>query len=222
LLLDFESANSNAQNAFLKTLEEPNPKVILIITVDDAENLLPTITSRCEQLRLRPMPVKKLAQILEQREGAAKEKAELIAHIAGGRVGYASRLIQDADALEKRTQWLDDLHTLLMGGIIERLQYSKKITRASKKRNRAQVKQDLSEGMRSWLAIWRDVLLLKSGSGVPITNIDRKEMVQKAADSVSMDEAAQAVRALEHVFRRIQSANLQLMLDNILLAWPFL
>ncbi len=55
LLLRFQEANENAQNALLKTLEEPNPRVVLLVTADDPENLLPTITSRCELLRLRPM-----------------------------------------------------------------------------------------------------------------------------------------------------------------------
>ena len=64
LLLDFEAANANAQNALLKTLEEAPDKVILVITASSAEELLPTIVSRCEQLRLRPLPVEKLAEIL--------------------------------------------------------------------------------------------------------------------------------------------------------------
>jgi hypothetical protein len=39
LLLRFEEANDSAQNALLKTLEEPNPRVILLATADDSENL---------------------------------------------------------------------------------------------------------------------------------------------------------------------------------------
>jgi len=75
LLLRFEEANANAQNALLKTLEEPNPRVILLVTADDPENLLPTITSRCELLRLRPMPLDALAIELQARRKLDAERA---------------------------------------------------------------------------------------------------------------------------------------------------
>ena len=55
LLRNFQQATASAQNALLKTLEEPNPKVLMLVTANDPENLLPTITSRCELMRLRPM-----------------------------------------------------------------------------------------------------------------------------------------------------------------------
>ena len=57
LMLRFHEANANAQNALLKTLEEAPQRVVLLLTADSAESLLPTIVSRCEVLRLRPMPL---------------------------------------------------------------------------------------------------------------------------------------------------------------------
>ncbi len=54
-LLNFQDATESAQNALLKTLEEAPSRVILFVTADAAENLLPTIVSRCEVMRLRPM-----------------------------------------------------------------------------------------------------------------------------------------------------------------------
>ena len=67
LLLNFHRANANAQNALLKTLEEAPRKVILLLTADSAESLLPTISSRCEILRLRPTGIDSLAAALEER-----------------------------------------------------------------------------------------------------------------------------------------------------------
>ena len=52
LLLRFQEAHPSASNALLKTLEEPNPQVVLILTADSPETLLPTIVSRCEVVRL--------------------------------------------------------------------------------------------------------------------------------------------------------------------------
>jgi DNA polymerase-3 subunit delta' len=219
LLLRFEEANANAQNAILKTLEEPNPKVLLLLTADDPENLLPTITSRCELLRLRPMAIDALAGLLETKENLSKEKADLIAHISAGRVGFAKQLAGDEVLLERRGQWMDDLIMLLAGNRADRFQYSEKVAKSNKK-DRTESKKALWEGLRYWLSFWRDVMLVRTGSGIPIANIDLAFAVQKTADSVTKQAAARAVSALEHAFVRIQHANLQLMLDTILLDWP--
>jgi len=68
LFLRFQEANPNAANALLKTLEEAPAHVILLLTADTAEQLLPTISSRCEILRLRPVPVETLEAYLKDRE----------------------------------------------------------------------------------------------------------------------------------------------------------
>ncbi len=219
LLLRFEEANANAQNALLKTLEEPNPKVLLLLTADDPENLLPTITSRCELLRLRPMAVDDLAAALEAHENLSKDKALLIAHISGGRAGFAKRLACDGEMLEKRKQWMVDMLALLPAGRTERFHYSEKTTRIGKK-DRGEAKSVLLEGMANWLSFWRDVMLVGTESGTQITNIDLRESVHRTAEAVDPRDAARAVSVLEHGFKRIQTANLQLMLDTILLDWP--
>ncbi len=219
LLLRFETANANAQNALLKTLEEPNPKVLLLLTVDDPENLLPTITSRCELLRLRPMAMDDLVSVLESQENLPKDKAQLIAHISAGRAGLAKRMAADAEMLERRKKWMDEMLALLPAGRIERLHYSGKITRIGKK-DRGEAKRTILEGTAYWLSFWRDVILVGTESGTQITNIDLRESVIRTAEEVTPRDAAHAVSALEHVFKRIQTANLQLMLDNILLDWP--
>jgi DNA polymerase III subunit delta' len=218
LLLRFEEANPSAQNAMLKTLEEPNPKVLLLLTADDPENLLPTITSRCEVLRLRSMPVDALVTILEKKEGLAKEKANLIAHISGGRVGYAKQLAEDDAVLERRGQWMENLLMLLAGNRSVRFLFSEKLNKG--KKDRTEVKQTLWEGLGFWLSFWRDVMLVRTGSGVSIANIDLSEEVEKVSGYVTNQTSAEIVSRLEHSFARMQSANLQLMLDNLLLDWP--
>jgi len=219
LLLRFEAANANAQNALLKTLEEPNPKVLLLLTADDPENLLPTITSRCELLRLRPIAVDDLAGVLESQENLPKDKAQLIAYISAGRTGFAKRLAGDTEMLEKRKRWMDDMLALLSASKIERFHYSEKTTRIGKK-DRAEAKRALLEGIAYWLSFWRDVLLIGTQSSTQITNIDLQESVRHTAKAIDVQDVARAVSALEHAFKRIRTANLQLMLDNILLDLP--
>ena len=76
LFLRFQEASEGAANALLKTLEEAPGHVILILTADNPEQLLPTITSRCEMLRLRPLPVDAIEAHLKS-HGAEAEQAPI-------------------------------------------------------------------------------------------------------------------------------------------------
>ncbi len=94
IFLRFQEANDNTANALLKILEEAPSYVILVLTADTPEQLLPTIVSRCEVVRLRPLSLETVESYLTQ-HGADSDQARLIAHISGGRLGYALRLMQD-------------------------------------------------------------------------------------------------------------------------------
>lgn len=219
LLTTFEQANTSSQNALLKTLEEPNPKVLILMTVDDAENLLPTIVSRCELLRLRPMGVAALANLLVVKKGLDKKEADLIAHLAGGRVGNAFRMIETSEVLEQRTSWMHDVVELIAGGKSDRISYSRKHTN-SRYIQRENAKKQLSDAMPIWLSFWRDVMLTATGSETDVTNLDMKSVISKVAASIQPAQAQAAVRSLEKAYHRLQRANLQLMLDNVILSWP--
>ena len=114
---------------------------------------------------------------------------------------------------------MGDMLALLPASKIERFHYSEKISRTGRK-DRAEAKRVLLEGMTYWLSFWRDVLLVGTESGTQIINIDLRESVNQTAEVVTTLDAARAVSALERAFKRIQTANFQLMMDNILLDWP--
>ncbi len=217
LILRFEEATDGAQNALLKTLEEPNERVVLLVTADEPENLLPTIASRCELLRLRPLPLDELADALIKKKGINAESAKLIAHISGGRPGYALHLTEDESLLSARQDWLKDLVNLIGASRREKLAFSESKSRGH---DRAEFKKCLREGLAHWLSLWRDVLLETSESSTELTNLDFSDQVSALAAKVDKRTAASSVANLEHAFARLSNANLQLMLDNLLLEWP--
>ena len=114
---------------------------------------------------------------------------------------------------------MNDLLELIRSGKNARIQYSHRHTSPSII-ERAKAKIDLDEMMTFWLPFWRDVMLSCSGSSAMLTNIDLEGAIRRIAQAVQPQEAERAVHSLEHAFVRLQSANLQLMLDNILLGWP--
>jgi DNA polymerase-3 subunit delta' len=87
-----EMATSGA-NALLKLLEEPPPKVTFLVIAHQPHRLLPTIRSRCRELRLSPLAPQDLSRALEQVGGAVDPvEAQALAELAGGSVGEAFRL----------------------------------------------------------------------------------------------------------------------------------
>jgi len=215
LFLRFQEANQNAANALLKTLEEAPAHAVLVLTADAPEQLLPTISSRCEILRLRSLPVETVEAYL-QAHGAHGDSARLLAHISGGRPGYALRLMQDPETLAFRQTRLDDLQTLLKSSRRARFAYAEKLT---SRRNEA--KERFRETLLVWLAYWRDVLLRASGAATPLTNVDYAVEVETLAGKLSLAEAQELVEDAEGAIEKLErNVNARLLAEVLLLDWP--
>lgn len=96
--------NEDAQNALLKTLEEPAAGVTIILCADAEEPLLPTIRSRCARLRLGPVGIRDVEAILAEHHAADAPVAARLARIAGGRPGIALAWARHPEALRDRDE----------------------------------------------------------------------------------------------------------------------
>jgi DNA polymerase III subunit delta' len=220
LMLYFDGANANAQNALLKTLEEAPEKVILLLTADSAENLLPTIVSRCEVLRLHPLQVERLAEALHERWSLPVEESRLLAHLSSGRPGYALRLHNDPASLEQRRGWLDSLQELLSSPRRLRFAYAEKLL-SKRGRDFAKSRETLRQVMQVWLSFWRDLLLSTAGSTVPLVNLDRENEIRRLAELLDLHTARACTEALEKSLSLLDNnINPQLLLEVLLLDWP--
>ncbi len=211
LFLRFHEANDNAANALLKTLEEAPPRAILVLTADNPEQLLPTIVSRCEILRLRPLPLEAIVTDLIER-GADEERARLLAHISGGRPGAARKLFEDESALEKREERLNDLQTILPAARVEKFSYAEKISKD---------REAMHQTILVWLSYWRDVLLRVAGAETPLTNIDRNMEIEFLAGRLDLSSARKIVVAHESALRQMErNVNSRLLMEVLLLDLP--
>lgn len=91
ILRDAERMNEGAQNALLKTLEEPPGAATLILVTSSAARLLPTIRSRCQQVRFGALPPDFVAEQLAARAALGPPGAAALARLADGRLGVALR-----------------------------------------------------------------------------------------------------------------------------------
>ena len=87
-----DEMNANAANALLKLLEEPPAGAVLLLVSHQPSRLLPTIRSRCRELRLETLGAEDMAAALAAAGHAPGEEAEALAELAGGSVGEAVRL----------------------------------------------------------------------------------------------------------------------------------
>ena len=216
LILDFQRITLGAANALLKTLEEPPPKAIMILTADAQESLLPTIASRCEVIRLRPMPVEAAQQVLIESKGLNPMDARLLAHITSGRLGAAMRLYGDSQSLAARGQVLKDLRDLLPASRRERFGY----VEGQLRRNRSG-RDDLFEIISIWLTFWRDVFICTAGADMPLVNIDQELLIRKVAQQVNLETAQNIMASLEEGLKQLDMyINARLLAENLLLMWP--
>jgi DNA polymerase-3 subunit delta' len=225
---DFDLARPQAQDALLKTLEEPSPAALLFLLAKSTdanlpstssgitqipEAILPTITSRSQIIRLRPVPAAVIEAALIAQFGAQAEQAALIAHVAGGRVGWAIRALQDPDLLAQRNAALDLLEHLVAQPLVGRFRESDGLGKD---------RLALYPLLALWQTWWRDLLLLTEGLDGPLTNLDRAETLRVLAQHVSAGEVFAALDATRTALHTLMTTNAQarLTLDVMLMRYP--
>ncbi|MBM4004130.1 MAG: DNA polymerase III subunit [Planctomycetes bacterium] len=107
---DADYLNTEGANCLLKTLEEPPPHSLLILIGTSAQRQLPTIRSRCQLIRFRPLDLPTLTQLIVDQGYAAATEAEQMARLAEGSLQRA-RELSDGALREFRIGWLGELST---------------------------------------------------------------------------------------------------------------
>lgn len=212
LLCNFERATTGAANALLKTLEEPASQVVLILTAVEPGSLLPTIVSRCQMLKLRPLANEAILTALQTRWQTEPAQAELLTQLAAGRLGWAVNALTDQDFLARRSRFLGDMLDLLRMHRAERLDYASDLSRDT---------AALKEALVLWLIIWRDLLLLMSGGQTKVINLDWQDKLQPIARRSTLAQAKEMVVRLQKAYQNLdRNVNPRLNLEVVLLHLP--
>jgi DNA polymerase-3 subunit delta' len=149
---DAHAMTEQAQNALLKGLEEPPATSHLLLVTASPQALLPTIRSRCQVLRLGPLPAAAIAAHL-QGEGLEPDEARLRASLAGGSLGRA--LAFESDAYRSlREELLGLLEGLEEGSTLDRIEASDRLAQS----------EDLTLALTALRSLLRDLAALRSGA----------------------------------------------------------
>lgn len=92
VLVGADRMTEQAAQAALKLVEEPPPETLLILTAGEASDILPTLVSRCQRVRVPPLGRARLHQLLDGEFQLPREEAYLLAALAGGSLGRALEL----------------------------------------------------------------------------------------------------------------------------------
>lgn len=101
-----EKMNPQAQNALLKTMEEPPPYVVILLLTTNAGSFLPTILSRCITLNMQPVPDIRIQKLLMEKYRVVDYQAGMCTAFAQGNVGKAVRLASSEEFQELKTSMI--------------------------------------------------------------------------------------------------------------------
>ncbi len=195
IIAEGEKMTVQAQNALLKTLEEPPEYAVILILTDSADSLLPTVLSRCVRLDMKPVPDALVKKYLMETLHVPDYKAEVCTAFARGNVGRAKLLASSEEfdkVKEEAVTLLKYIHEMELSEIIAAI---KKIT---------EYQFDVSDYL-DILSIWyRDVLMFKATNDANHL-IFRGEIqyIKKVADRSSYEGIETILEALEKAKSRL-------------------
>ncbi len=188
-----ETMNPAAQNALLKTLEEPPGSSILILVTARPHLLLPTVRSRCFAVGFGPLRASELAARLTERHGLDRDEARTRAALSGGSPGRALDL--DLDSLRARRDEIAGMLEALAGkprGLAELGGFASTLA--------GRDLDDLLEGLELLEGLLRDAARSATGfDAETLLNGDLAGDVRELGGRLGVARAAELVRAVERV-----------------------
>lgn len=149
LVDDAHLMNAEAQNALLKTLEEPKGSAFIFLVTDRPEYLLPTIVSRVQTVKFYPLSDGSIKDFLKDK-GIGETAAEEISRISLGRPGLAADLAADPQKIDSIKKSLEDIKKISESDLWFRFQYAKAVSEDLK---------SVNENLDIWLGYFRNILL---------------------------------------------------------------
>lgn len=207
---DAQLMNTQAQNAILKTLEEPPEYAIIMLLTNNVDKFLPTIISRCIVLNFRPVEPLHMVDYLVNQIGIDREKARFCTDFAQGNLGKAVRLAISPDyneIKEDSLRLLRRIQDMDMDEIIQAV------------RNMGKYKLDITDYIDIMTMWFRDLLMVKiSNSPNKLIFKDEFSVMKKQASHVSYEGLEEILQALDKLKIRLEAnVNFDIAMELMLL-----
>ena len=207
LIAPAEAMNPQAQNAFLKTLEEPPPDTVLLLVTAAPDRLLPTLRSRCVRVAFGPLPHAFVRDQVQRRLEVSAEVAEAVASLADGSLERALSL--DAERLADRRGRIEKFEGVTGADLRTLLRFA----------DEAGSSREEAEATLALLTVWvRDVAVARAG-GEGLVHPELKALADRVAARLDDDALHRRFRLLDDALVAIHQRNAspRLQLERMLL-----
>ncbi len=205
-----EKLNVQAQNALLKTIEEPPAYAVILLLTTNAESFLPTILSRCVTLHLKPVKDSKVRKYLMEQVKIPDYETDICVAFAQGNVGKAKRLAVSEEFGQMKE------HAIHLVKYIQEMEISELINSMHKI---TEFKTDISDYLDLLMVWYRDVLLYKATwNPSSIVFSDEIHTLRKMSSRSSYEGIETILKALDKAKMRLAAnVNFDLAMELLLL-----
>lgn len=206
---DCDKMGMEAQNALLKTLEEPPSYINMILITSNTKALIPTILSRSQIVKFHPVRSEIIKQLIVAQYGKSEEEASFIAHFTRGSIGKSIDLCETEDFFERRDKTINIIHNIVSGdrlNIINSVDYF------------LENKEYIHEIVDIILYWFRDLMIYKEvGSSQLILNRDKIQLLSNES-FLDIDKINDIIDNVMETKKLIDSnVNYQLAIEAMLL-----
>lgn len=192
VITGIDTMKKESANAFLKLLEEPSENILFILTASKTDQLLPTITSRCQQIRLQPLSNDEVASGLINHDQYDEKTAQFLARLSGG--NYSLSRFFDPESIQKnRLELIDFLRFSYTQDIPELLAIIQHWNSSLSRENQIALCNSMEHFLRD-LLVYRD-----TGSEELIINIDQLDIIKNFCSSMNEARITDMIDHLQHL-----------------------
>lgn len=208
IIVNAEEMNKDAANSFLKILEEPPQKSVIILLANKLSSIPETILSRCQVIKFAPVKRTEIAKAIKEEYKISQSQADEIASMAVGLPGRANKFLRNKDFFNNFLADQKLLLKILELGIVERLKIVKEVAEA----------EEVNKIILRWKTLARDLMLLKTNNEELVINQPLKNKIKKIVGNYSFEKINFLACSLNNLsFYLDQNINARLALDNFVI-----
>jgi DNA polymerase-3 subunit delta' len=163
-----------AQNALLKTLEEPGGKTLLILITEFPESLFSTILSRTQKIKFFPVKKEEIKEYLTK-QGIKEGEAEEINQFSDGRPGVVIDFVLNSEKLKNKNKIIQELIILIKADLSFRFQYVKDLS----------LRDNIKEILDIWLRYFRKILISEINSETSSKKINKLKIIVEQIQTIN-------------------------------------
>lgn len=209
IIEDADKMTVQAQNAILKTIEEPPSYAVFLLLSTNYNSFLPTILSRCTLFKIKPLPEKTVHDYIITNLNVDSNLANILSIFSQGNIGKSKLIVESDKFLNLREQTLNWILDLKTTDIIKIFEIAKEMEN---------YKDDIYDILDMFLIWFRDILMIKNEFYSFLLQKDKVYILEDEASRFNVDSIFEIVKLIEVTKVRLtKNSNFELTLEIMLL-----